>query len=119
MIEIDRYNCYYNNMYIVNEDDWKLFKEKLPLWQERYIKKCLNHYSFILNKDDNPSIIFYELLDSIIKDRNHPGVAIDRCSRSNMLDIIDTLIKNNVITFSDLKGFTEPLITTINMMNKR
>ena len=106
-------------MYIVDEDDWKLFKEKLPLWQERYIKKCLDHYSSILNKNDNPSNIFYELLGTIIKDKNHPGVAIDRCSRSNMLDIIDTLIRNNVITISDLKGFSESLITTINMMNKR
>ena len=106
-------------MYIVNEDDWKLFKEKLPLWQERYIRKRLDYYSSILNKDDNPSNIFYELLGTIIKDKNHPGVAIDRCSRSAMLGTIDTLVKYNVITLSDLQGFSESLVTTINMMNKR
>ena len=34
-----------------NEKDWKLFKQKLPNWQELYMEKLIEQYKTILNSD--------------------------------------------------------------------
>lgn len=34
----------------VNEKDWKLFRKKLPEWQEKYIDRLCNEYIKILIK---------------------------------------------------------------------
>ena len=103
-------------MYYVNEDDWKLFCNKLHIWQEKYIKECLLTYSLILEKDTDAANRFYELKDKINKDARHPGVMIDRKSRSNMVDIIYSLISYHVINMDDLDEFSNALIEHINRM---
>lgn len=37
------------------KQDWKLFKEKLPGWQEAYMDKLNREYMEILNGEGNPS----------------------------------------------------------------
>ena len=100
-------------MYNINEKDWKLYSERLPLWQERFIKERLDYYSSILERKDTPSFIFYELFRAISKDKHNPGITIDRNSRSYMLINIETLINYKVITIVDLEGFSNELIEEV------
>ncbi len=38
------------------KSDWKLFRERLPEWQENYMRKMAKKYIVILSrKDKNPS----------------------------------------------------------------
>lgn len=41
-----------------NEKDWKLFRKKLPKWQEQYIDQMNKEYKEILAQDKKPSDIF-------------------------------------------------------------
>ncbi len=45
----------------VNEKDWKLFRKKLPGWQENYIEKLIKEYVDFLNVDGLASDKFWEL----------------------------------------------------------
>lgn len=38
-----------------SEKDWKLFRKKIPEWQEAYMYKLNKEYIEILNGDGNPS----------------------------------------------------------------
>ena len=35
--------------------DWKLFREKLPEWQEAYMERLCREYIKILSRDENAS----------------------------------------------------------------
>ena len=48
-------------MDIFTERDWKLFRAKLPEWQENYMDKLNKEYTEILNSDKLPSEKFWEL----------------------------------------------------------
>ncbi len=37
------------------ENDWNLFKSKIPLWQESYMERLVNEYTALLNENINPS----------------------------------------------------------------
>ena len=46
----------------VRKQDWKLFREKLPDWQEKYIERVLNSYIKLLaNPDELASEKFWKL----------------------------------------------------------
>lgn len=92
----------------VNERDWKLFKEKLPVWQENYMEKLINEYMEILQEDCNPSEKFAKLYKRIHKDRHKVGVnAI--MSKTEMFYNIISLINEGVITSTDLADFSDEL----------
>ena len=48
-------------MYQVVEKDWKLFREKLPVWQEVYMERLTKEYAELLNGDDAASEKFWML----------------------------------------------------------
>ena len=35
----------------ISKRDWKLFREKLPSWQENYMQKLVKEYAEYLNDD--------------------------------------------------------------------
>lgn len=45
----------------IQEQDWKLFRDKLPLWQENYIGRLNGEYIAILQKPANASENFLSL----------------------------------------------------------
>ena len=53
--------------------DWKLFQEKLPLWQERYMARLNQKYIAILEGEGMPSDKFHALDQEIRKDRRTAG----------------------------------------------
>ena len=93
---------------MVSEQDWKLFRKKLPVWQEAYIGKVIEEYKSILQKDLLPSEKFWELEKRIFNDKKKTGVnAI--MSRSKMMENIYALLNEGAITKNDLFDFSEEL----------
>lgn len=86
------------------ENDWKLFKNKIPLWQERYMERLVNEYISLLNGNINCSEKFWKLEKRINRDKNHPGVKIEM-KRSALISNLVILIQNGVIEISDLNDF--------------
>ncbi len=103
----------------VNERDWKLFRSKLPGWQENYMDKLNHEYMEILNGDGNPSDRFWALEERIRKDKRDTGVVVRGASRSNMLENILALIREGAIGVEDLAEFSEELRETVKMFVER
>jgi len=96
----------------VNEKDWKLFRKKLPGWQEAYMEKLCKEYAGILASGSNASDKFWELEKRINKDKKDTGVSA-RMSRSIMLENITSLLVEGAITVDNLDGFSEELVEIV------
>ena len=92
----------------VNESDWKLFRKKLPDWQESHMEKLTQEYAVILAGSGPASDKFWELEKRINEDKLHVGV-VARMSRSNMYHNLLALIDEGVITLDDLEEFSDDL----------
>ena len=93
----------------ISKKDWKLYREKLPGWQERHMEKLVKEYIEMLSNDDKPaSEKFWTLEKRIKNDRKHPGVIIE-VSKSGALEDIIRFISLEVITYDDIADFIEEL----------
>lgn len=92
----------------VNEKDWKLFRSKLPDWQEMYMDKLKHEYIELLSGEGNPSEKFWALEERIREDKKDSGVQAEM-SRSNMKFILLDLLDEGAITADDLEGFSDEL----------
>ena len=92
----------------VNESDWKLFRKKLPGWQENYMEKLNREYAALLDGSGNASDKFWELEKRINEDKHDVGVSA-RMSRSNMYNNILSLLEEGAITLADLEEFSDDL----------
>ena len=68
----------------VSKRDWKLFREKLPGWQESYMERLCKEYVELLTCEKKGSERFWALEERIKKDRKAPGVILS-VSKSDML----------------------------------
>lgn len=96
----------------VDEQDWCLFKKCLPVWQEHYIKKLNQQYITLLSGEGEDSGKFWLLERKIREDKKSVGV-IAEVTRNKMETNIIALIRENVIEWDDLEGFSEKLIKRI------
>lgn len=92
----------------VNESDWKLFRSRLPDWQERYFAILIRKYAALLTDTGSASEKFWALEKRIRKDQQQISLSA-RMSRSNMYINLLALLRNGVITPDDLEGFSEDL----------
>ena len=99
-------------MYQVKEQDWKLFRKKLPLWQEAYMDKLNQEYIRILSGESLASEKFWELEKRIRMDKKSVGVVADM-RRSQMYSNLLSLLVNEIIREDDLDGFSEELSEAI------
>ncbi len=98
---------------IVTKADWKLFRERLPDWQERFMEKLVNEYSKMLKDKSMPaSDKFWELEKRINGDKKLKGV-ICEMRRSTMLYNLIALYREGAITIDDLDGFSDKLIERV------
>lgn len=88
--------------------DWKLFREKLPKWQEAYMEKLVVEYSDFLNGNLPASTKFWELDKKIKHDKKRPGVILELRKRNMVYDII-YLLNDGVIVTDDLIDFSDEL----------
>lgn len=92
----------------VNESDWRLFRTRLPDWQERHMESLIREYAAFLAGSGAASDKFWVLEKRIREDQQHVGV-VARMSRSNMYTNLLALLHDGVITLDDLDGFSDDL----------
>ena len=99
----------------ISKADWKLFRESVPGWQERYMEKLNKEYIELLSSPGNASDHFWELEKRIKQDKKHPGVLIELKKSTAIWDIA-FLVRDGVITMDELDGFSEDLIEAIKLI---
>ena len=92
----------------VIESDWKLFRKKLPKWQEAYMDKLNQEYIQILTGPGDASDKFWELEKRIKNDKHDVGVVAEM-RRSVMFPNLINLLREGAITLGDLDDFSEEL----------
>ena len=98
----------------VNEKDWKLFRARVPDWQEAYMEKLVEEYKALLNGNEQASDLFWALWNRLNRDKRSPGVMLENLSRSTMRMNLLLLLRHEIITIRDLDGFSEELREDLN-----
>ena len=68
----------------ITNQDWELFRSRLPDWQESYIERLNKEYAAILAGKGSPSDKFWALEKRICQDKRCPGVQLE-LRRSQLL----------------------------------
>ncbi len=102
----------------ISKRDWKLFRERIPEWQEHYMERLVKEYIKLLSSPGNASDHFWELEERMKKDKKHPGVMIE-LNKSDAIWDIALLVKKKVITLVDLEGFSDDLIDAVKLILSR
>ena len=93
----------------ISKKDWKLFREKLSGWQEKYMEGLVKKYVNFLNDDTKcASEKFWKLEKQRKEDKRHPGVIMEMRKSDAIWDIVH-LIRLNVISYDDLSDFSDEL----------
>ena len=93
---------------MTEESDLKLFRKKLPQWQERHMQKLLNDYASIIGSPGLASDKFWRLEKRLRKDVGHTGVSAEM-RRSRMHLNISRLLDEGTITADDLDDFSDDM----------
>lgn len=102
----------------VSKKDWKLYREKLPSWQEAYMEKLVASYVTYLESEKPASTKFWGLEKKIKHDRKNPGVLMELSKQDMPFDLL-RLIQEKVITTDDLEEFSDELKEAVNFMLER
>ena len=102
----------------ISKRDWKLFREKLPDWQESYMERLCKEYVELLTSNQKGSARFWTLEERIKKDRKAPGVILS-VSKSDMLIDLVRLVQDGVIGLEDLSDFSEDVQERVKFMVTR
>ena len=102
----------------ISKRDWKLFREKLPDWQESYMERLCKEYVELLTSNQKGSDRFWALEERIKKDRKAPGVILS-VSKSDMLIDLVRLVQDGVIGLEDLSDFSEDVQERVKFMVTR
>ena len=102
----------------ISKRDWKLFRERVPQWQERYMERLMKEYIRLLSAEGNASDHFWELEERIKRDKKHPGVLIEMRKSTAIWDIA-IYVQKKVITMDELEGFSENLIDAVKLILSR
>lgn len=105
-------------MYEISKSDWKLFQERVPEWQERYMERLAKQYIELLSSPGLASEHFWELEKRIKQDKENPGVQLE-LRKSEALWDIAIFVRNNIIEMNDLEGFSDDLISAVTMILDR
>lgn len=99
-------------MYEFKEDDWKVFRNKIPVWQERFMTSMIDEYTRLMMGGGKGSDKFWKLKEKIDGDAKKKGVVIEM-RRSMMVNDIIALFKEGTIAEKDLDGFSDGLKETV------
>ncbi len=98
---------------IVTTSDWKMFKERLPGWQEKFMCELVKQYSKMLNdKTLSPPDKFWGLEKRLKKDKRLTGVSCEM-SKSDVVWNLISLYREGAITIEDLDGFSDKLVERV------
>lgn len=94
----------------VSKKDWKLFQEKVPEWQERYMGKLIWEYMAHMQEEGNPSGKFWWLEERIRKDKKMPGVQLTLDKWNVPYDLRKLILTGAITSLDDLEGFSDNLV---------
>lgn len=106
------------DMVEISKSDWKLYRDKIGDWQERYMEKLVKEYIKLLSSPGNASDHFWALEERIKKDKKHPGVLIEM-NKSDAYWDIALLVKKKVIRMEDLAEFSDDLKDAVALILSR
>lgn len=98
--------------------DWVLFKSKVPVWQEAYMERLTVEYTALLASSEKASDKFWALEKRIKEDKRKTGVCVDM-RRSMLVFNLLSLLNEDAISLDDLAGFSDQLKETIHMFLRR
>lgn len=102
----------------ISEHDWKIFRNKIPDWQERYMERLEADYLTLLQSEKKASAKFWKLEKRIKQDKKSPGVLIDM-RRSTAINNIVNMVLDEVISLDDLEAFSDDLKEAVKFMVKK
>lgn len=102
----------------ISKSDWKLFRQKMPDWQERYMERLDKEYIELLSSDKPASTKFWELYERMKSDKKSKGVIIEYRKNQAVWDIM-TLVNDGIISMEDLSDFSDELKEEIEFLAKR
>lgn len=101
----------------IKKSDWKLFMERLPEWQEKYMERLVEEYAKYLQSDLPASTKFWELEKRIKEDKRRPGVQLSLEKKNVDFDLM-YLMNDGAIDEADLEGFSQELIDRVIELSK-
>ena len=102
----------------ISKRDWKLYRERVPEWQEHYMERLTKEYIDLLSGPGNASDHFWELEKRIKQDKKNPGVLIELRKSEAIWDIA-AFVGRGIITIDELEGFSEDLIDAVKLILSR
>lgn len=96
------------SQYVLQEKDWKLFRERIAQWQEKYIEKLIGEYITLLQSNGSSAKRFWALEQRIREDQNDAGVLVEM-RRSSMRSSLIRLLEEGAVTKEDLSDFSQEL----------
>ena len=101
-----------------SKKDWKLYREKVPGWQENYMERLIEDYVSYLSSTEPASTKFWTMEKRMKQDKKTPGVCIE-ISKGNMIFDLVRFLQDEVIVFSDFDEFSEKLRETVRLLWER
>ena len=101
-----------------SKEGWKLYREKVPGWQENYMERLIEDYVSYLSSTEPASTKFWTMEKRMKQDKKTPGVCIE-ISKGNMIFDLVRFLQDEVIVFSDLDEFSEKLRETVRLLWER
>ena len=92
----------------ISKSDWRLFREKLPQWQENFMDRLNREYIALLSSEQAPSEKFWALDERIKADRRMPGVVLS-LRKSDVVSQLAALLHDEAICMEDLDDFSDEL----------
>ena len=102
----------------ISKRDWKLYRERLPEWQEHFMEQLMKEYIELLSGPGNASDHFWELEKRIKQDKKNPGVQIE-VRKSEAIWDIAVFVGRGIITMDELEGFSADLIEAVKLILSR
>ena len=98
-----------------SKKDWKLYREKVPGWQENYMERLIEDYVSYLSSTEPASTKFWTMEKRMKQDKKTPGVCIE-ISKGNMIFDLVRFLQDEVIVFSDLDEFSDELRENVRLL---
>lgn len=102
----------------ISKKDWKLYRERLPEWQEHFMERLTKEYIELLSAPGNASDHFWELEERIRKDKKNPGVLLN-VTKSNAIWDIAVFVGRGIIRMDELDGFSPDLVEAVKLILSR
>ena len=102
----------------ISKKDWKLYRERLPEWQEHFMERLTKECIELLSAPGNASDHFWELEERIRKDKKNPGVLLN-VTKSNAIWDIAVFVGRGIITMDELDGFSPDLVEAVKLILSR